>query len=249
MLAYLVLATFPVALLAGAMIGRYPATARIAALWPALLTVMLSQELFASPPAGGHLVEIAWAPSLGLSLSFHLDGLGLLFALLITAVGTLVGRLRECLSRESPAGGPFLRVALRLHGLDARRRAQRQHPHAICVLGTHRIHFVPAHRLRARPSRRAIGGVAGPDRDRRGWPGACLPPACCSSDISGTASLSMMAKNGAAMAAHPALCRDRRCWSCSPPSPSRRRCHFTSGSRTRWRRRRRSARICTRRPW
>ena len=36
------------------------------------------------------MVELAWAPSLGLSLSFNLDGLGLLFALLITGIGALI---------------------------------------------------------------------------------------------------------------------------------------------------------------
>ena len=51
---------------------------------------MLSAELVDSLSAGPRDVEIEWAPSLGLSLSFHLDGLGLLFALLITGIGTLV---------------------------------------------------------------------------------------------------------------------------------------------------------------
>ena len=40
--------------------------------------------------SGARLVEIPWAPSLGLSLSFNLDGLGLLFAFLISAIGALV---------------------------------------------------------------------------------------------------------------------------------------------------------------
>ncbi|MHB8862617.1 MAG: putative monovalent cation/H+ antiporter subunit A [Pirellulaceae bacterium] len=34
--------------------------------------------------------SVAWVPSLGISLSFYLDGLSLLFALLITGIGTLV---------------------------------------------------------------------------------------------------------------------------------------------------------------
>jgi multicomponent Na+:H+ antiporter subunit A len=36
------------------------------------------------------VVELGWAPSLGLSLAFNLDGLGLLFAFLITGIGALV---------------------------------------------------------------------------------------------------------------------------------------------------------------
>ena len=90
MIAFFVLATFPIALIAGALVRRYPRAAGIAAVWPALVAVMLSAELFDSLSAGPRHVEIEWAPSLGLSLSFHLDGLGLLFALLITGIGTLV---------------------------------------------------------------------------------------------------------------------------------------------------------------
>ena len=33
---------------------------------------------------------MAWAPSLGVHLSWHLDGLSLFFALLITGIGTLI---------------------------------------------------------------------------------------------------------------------------------------------------------------
>ncbi|MDJ0829411.1 MAG: putative monovalent cation/H+ antiporter subunit A [Desulfobacterales bacterium] len=41
--------------------------------------------------AGQHLVEsFAWMPSLGIHLSFYIDGLGVLFALLISGVGTLI---------------------------------------------------------------------------------------------------------------------------------------------------------------
>ncbi|MDQ3458643.1 MAG: putative monovalent cation/H+ antiporter subunit A [Deinococcota bacterium] len=42
--------------------------------------------------AGGEAVteSLAWVPALGLNLSFYLDGLSLLFALLITGIGTLI---------------------------------------------------------------------------------------------------------------------------------------------------------------
>ena len=115
---------------------------------------------------------MAWAPSLGLSLSFNLDGLGLLFALLITGDRRARRPLRQPVSGGSSAGRPLLRVALRVHGRDARRRAERQHPHAVRVLGTDRLHVVPADRLRARARRCAGGGAAGADRDRRRRPGA-----------------------------------------------------------------------------
>ena len=41
-------------------------------------------------PKEGAWIEQAWAPSLGLSLSFNLDGLGLLFAILITGIGAFI---------------------------------------------------------------------------------------------------------------------------------------------------------------
>ena len=60
------------------------------AAWPALLALLLGNEIRRALSEGGRLVELAWAPSLGLSLSFNLDGLGLLFAILITGIGALI---------------------------------------------------------------------------------------------------------------------------------------------------------------
>src|SRR5688500_16101719 len=58
--------------------------------WPALLAIVFGDALLRAVPGGGRLVELPWAPSLGLSLSFNLDGLGLLFATLIAGIGALV---------------------------------------------------------------------------------------------------------------------------------------------------------------
>lgn len=58
--------------------------------WPAFLAVLFGNELRQTVLGGPRVVELPWAPSLGLSLSFNLDGLGLLFATLITAVGALI---------------------------------------------------------------------------------------------------------------------------------------------------------------
>ena len=60
------------------------------ALWPAVLAGYLAIELLRSTPQGGRLVELPWAPSLGLSLSFNLDALGLLFATMISGIGALI---------------------------------------------------------------------------------------------------------------------------------------------------------------
>ncbi|HOG48922.1 MAG TPA: pH homeostasis protein A, partial [Anaerolineae bacterium] len=55
----------------------------------ALTGLLLSRApaVLAGRPLG---LSIAWVPSLGLSLDLSLDGLGLLFALLVAGIGTLV---------------------------------------------------------------------------------------------------------------------------------------------------------------
>jgi multicomponent Na+:H+ antiporter subunit A len=103
----LILATFAIALIAGWLVGRSPRAAWITAAWPALLTAMLSAELFTSPPLGPRIADLPWAPSLGLTLSFNLDGLGLLFAWLIAAIGTLVVLYASAYLDRYPDAGRF----------------------------------------------------------------------------------------------------------------------------------------------
>ena len=64
-------------------------------------------------------VSVPWAPGLNLSLSFHLDGLSLLFAILITGVGTLIVLYAGEYLEDHPHAGRFQVFAVRLHGLDA----------------------------------------------------------------------------------------------------------------------------------
>jgi multicomponent Na+:H+ antiporter subunit A len=113
---FAVLTTFPVALALGALIGRYRASARLVAIWPALLTAALLRQLLLLPMTGSLHVEIAWAPSLGLSLSFNLDGLGLLFALLITGIGTLVMVYASSYLEDHPHAGRFYASLLAFMG-------------------------------------------------------------------------------------------------------------------------------------
>jgi multicomponent Na+:H+ antiporter subunit A len=106
-IAFLILSPFAVALLAALLVGRSPGSPRILAAWPAILTVVLSTELRSTLGTGRRLIELSWAPSLGLSLSFNLDGLGLLFALLITAIGTLVVLYASHYLQGHPQAGRF----------------------------------------------------------------------------------------------------------------------------------------------
>ncbi|WP_404463433.1 putative monovalent cation/H+ antiporter subunit A [Vreelandella aquamarina] len=65
-----------------------------ASLLLALFPASIAAWLFSQAPLvlsnGPQLLEWAWVPSLGISLSFLLDGLSLLFGLLITVIGTCV---------------------------------------------------------------------------------------------------------------------------------------------------------------
>ena len=85
-----IISPFFLAILAAWLVRRFPHRAGLLAAWPALLTVLLGSEMRRTTSEGGRLVELAWAPSLGLALSFNLDGLGLLFATLITGIGALI---------------------------------------------------------------------------------------------------------------------------------------------------------------
>jgi multicomponent Na+:H+ antiporter subunit A len=82
-----ILSPFVFAIVAAWLVSRFPHRAGLLALWPALMAAVFANEW---PTAGSAVIELPWAPSLGLSLAFNLDGLGLLFAILIAGIGALV---------------------------------------------------------------------------------------------------------------------------------------------------------------
>jgi multicomponent Na+:H+ antiporter subunit A len=84
-----VLAPFAAALLAPLLVSRLgDRAAFVLALVPAALFAWAMSDLGAAYP--GRVETTAWVPGLSIGLSFHLDGLSLLFTLLITGIGTLV---------------------------------------------------------------------------------------------------------------------------------------------------------------
>ena len=89
-MALLIISPFVVAAVAAWLGRRWPHRTAMLALWPAALTLAFADELVLAMSEGGRLVELPWAPSLGLTLSFNLDALGLVFAMLIAGVGALV---------------------------------------------------------------------------------------------------------------------------------------------------------------
>ncbi|MEQ9487513.1 MAG: putative monovalent cation/H+ antiporter subunit A [Alphaproteobacteria bacterium] len=86
-----VLSTFVLALLAPT-VRRVagPATGWLLALLPALLTIYFAS--FLAPISSGEPIRFStpWVPALDIHLSFYVDGLSLLFALLISGIGTFI---------------------------------------------------------------------------------------------------------------------------------------------------------------
>jgi len=86
----LILSPFVVAIGAAWLVSRYPQRAGMLAVWPLAIAAFFGRELGGVVARGPRHVELPWAPSLGLSLAFNLDGLGLLFATLIAGIGGLI---------------------------------------------------------------------------------------------------------------------------------------------------------------
>lgn len=84
-----ILAPFLALPLAGWLGGRRVGSLLLAAV-PAALTGYFAYNFLVVSRDGPFTITASWAPALNLSLSFRLDGLSLLFAVLITAVGTLI---------------------------------------------------------------------------------------------------------------------------------------------------------------
>ena len=79
----------------------------ILAILPAALTLYLASLLPLAAAGQPAVFSIPWSPELGLFISFRADGLGLLFALLISGVGTLVVVYAGGYLQGHPALGKF----------------------------------------------------------------------------------------------------------------------------------------------
>src|SRR5690606_19497284 len=71
------------------LVARYWSPA-VVALIPALLFLGFAYHVPAVTQLDAVVQHVHWIPSLGISLSFRLDGLALIFALLITGIGTAI---------------------------------------------------------------------------------------------------------------------------------------------------------------
>lgn len=86
---------------------RLPFAGWLAAIPPAIVTVWQAMQL--NTVANGHYLteQIAWAPALGLDLSFRLDGLSLFFGLIITGIGTAIALYTAYYLEYDPRQGYF----------------------------------------------------------------------------------------------------------------------------------------------
>ena len=128
------------------------------------VTLLVLALLGAQLPAvlGGDVVEIGWRwlPLAGADFGFRADGLALVFALLVLAIGALVILYaRYYLAADDPMAR-FYAFLHAVHGRHARRRAGRQPAVAGGVLGADQPRLVPADRLlaAAQPMRARVRG-------------------------------------------------------------------------------------------
>jgi multicomponent Na+:H+ antiporter subunit A len=110
-----ILAPFLAMPLAG-WLGRRGAASLWLAVVPAALTAYFTYTLAVVSHAGPFSVTGRWAPSLHLSLSFQFDGLGLLFAILISAIGTLIVVYATKYLEEHPDAARFYVVLFAFMG-------------------------------------------------------------------------------------------------------------------------------------
>jgi len=108
------------------------------------------------PFAGKTVIQrFAWLPDAGLDLAFRLDGLGLLFALLILLIGLLVIVYARYYSVPERLHGVLLRFFAAVHGFHAGRGALREYYSVADVLGIDQSVLVPADQLLGRTQRGA----------------------------------------------------------------------------------------------
>ncbi|NLE85728.1 MAG: DUF4040 domain-containing protein [Myxococcales bacterium] len=89
-MAFLILTTLALSPLA-AWLGRRSARwAQLLALWPLFLTIWFARGFHSALTNEPLTDRLSWIPSMGLELSFRLDGLSGLFALLVTGIGTCI---------------------------------------------------------------------------------------------------------------------------------------------------------------
>ncbi len=97
-------------------LGSRKATRLLPALVPAALAAYFAYTFHLVSSTGPFTVETNWAPALNLSLAFRFDGLSTVFAILITAVGTLIVLYAASYLEHHPLAGRFHAVLFAFMG-------------------------------------------------------------------------------------------------------------------------------------
>jgi len=84
-----------------------PPWARLLAIWPGGLALYFGSLMHPVYESGPFEVSLPWAETLGLAFSFYADGLSLLFAFLITAIGSLIVVFSSRYFDGDPRAGRF----------------------------------------------------------------------------------------------------------------------------------------------
>ena len=103
----LILSPFLILPAVGWLGGRGTRQASALAVFPAVLTAWFAYAFWSVSDTGPFSATVPWASGLGLSLSFHLDGLSLFFAILIAGIGTLIVLYAATYLEGHPEAGRF----------------------------------------------------------------------------------------------------------------------------------------------
>ena len=201
-----------------------------------------------SPAAGVATGAVAWAPSLGVDLSWRIDGLSLTFALLISGIGTLIVLFSGGYLKGHPRQGRFFSFMLMFMGA---MQGLVLADGFITLFVFWELTSITSFLLigfdnHREPARRAafqalvVTGMGGL---------SLLAGLLLVWNVTGAADMSSLLGPAAPCCAT-ARSISPRSFSCSAaPSPNRRSSRSISGCPTPCRRRPRSRPICIRRPW
>jgi multicomponent Na+:H+ antiporter subunit A len=228
-----------------------PAAPGLAGLLPVALSAVLFAGFLALVPqvADGGAIRLAWdwVPTLGIALSFLVDGLSLTFALLISGIGALVFLYSWAYLGRKPEFG---RYTLFLTGFMLSMLGLVLADNLIALFVFWELTTITSYLLigfnheQADARRAALQALFVTGAGAL----AMLAGFILLGFTAGSFELSVILAQGEALRAH-ALYLPILILILAGPSPNRRSSRSISGCRTRWPRRRRSRPSCTRRRW
>ena len=127
----LILSPFVVVMVAPWLVGRCPRRAALLAGWPAALAVLLAVEMRHAPPEAGDSSTCHGRRRSASAAVIQSRRPGAAVRDVDNRHRAVIVLYAEPLPRGRPSVGPLRCLTVRLHGGDARRRSQREHPDAV----------------------------------------------------------------------------------------------------------------------